>query len=231
MTEPDETDAGRTDAGRPRSRWTDGGSVGGDAYDERFERLAAAGQDVHGEAALVASLGVRSVLDAGCGTGRVAIELGRRGHDVVGVDLDPTMLRVAREKGPGIPWVEAGLAQVDLGRTFDAVVMAGNVMIFVESGTEASVLANMARHLGEGGLVVAGFSLLPGHLDLATYDRLALENGLVLVERHGTWDRRPLGMGSDYAVSIHRHRPVVARPASGEPSMNAPKRGKPEGGR
>jgi len=200
-----------TPAGRPRSRWTDGGSIGGDAYDERFERLAATGQDVHGEATLVASLGVRSVLDAGCGTGRVAIELHRRGLDVVGVDLDPTMLRVAREKGPGIPWVQADLAGVALGRTFDAVVMAGNVMIFVEGGTESSVLANMARHLGEGGLVVAGFSLLPGHLDLATYDRLALENGLVPVERHGTWDRRPFEMGSDYAVSIHRREPSAAR--------------------
>jgi len=200
-----------TPAGRPRSRWSDAGSIGGDAYDERFVRLAAAGQDVHGEATLVASLGVRSVLDAGCGTGRVAIELGRRGLDVVGVDLDSTMLRVAREKGPGIPWVEAGLAEVELGRSFDAVVMAGNVMIFVEGGTEASVLADMARHLGDGGLVVAGFSLLPGRLDLATYDRLALEHGLVLAERHRTWDRRPFEAGSDYAVSIHRREPGAAR--------------------
>jgi SAM-dependent methyltransferase len=194
--------------GRPRSRWSDSGSVGGPVYDERFERLAAAGQDVHGEASLVDSLGVRSVLDAGCGTGRVAIELDRRGLEVVGVDLDPTMLATARQKGPGITWVQDDLAEVDLARSFDAVVMAGNVMIFVDPGTEGPVLANMARHVADGGLVVAGFSLLPGHLDLPTYDRLAAAGGLVLADRFSTWDRLPFGAGSDYAVSLHRREGV-----------------------
>ena len=50
----------------------------GDAYDRRFRAAAAAGADVHGEADFVESLGVHSVLDAGCGTGRVGIELARR---------------------------------------------------------------------------------------------------------------------------------------------------------
>jgi 2-polyprenyl-3-methyl-5-hydroxy-6-metoxy-1,4-benzoquinol methylase len=62
----------------------------GDAYQARFDRLAASGLDVHGEASFVASLepAPTSVLDAGCGTGRVAIELGRRGLTVVDVDVD-----------------------------------------------------------------------------------------------------------------------------------------------
>src|SRR5271165_1492748 len=88
-------------------------------YDERFVRLAAQGHDVHGEADLVASLGLRSVLDAGCGTGRVAIELSRRGLEVVGVDLDLAMLAVAREKEPVIDWVHSDLVDVDLGRVFE----------------------------------------------------------------------------------------------------------------
>src|SRR3954467_393192 len=46
----------------------------GDSYQERFDRLAAAGADVHGEAAFVVSYEPASVLDAGCGTGRVAAE-------------------------------------------------------------------------------------------------------------------------------------------------------------
>jgi len=75
----------------------------GDDYDARFTALAQTGQDVHGEAHFIASLGVSSVLDAGCGTGRVAIELARRGLDVVGVDLDAAMLAVARRKAPHLP--------------------------------------------------------------------------------------------------------------------------------
>jgi ubiquinone/menaquinone biosynthesis C-methylase UbiE len=44
--------------------------VSGAEYDARFAALAQAGNDVHGEANFVAALGVSSVLDAGCGTGR-----------------------------------------------------------------------------------------------------------------------------------------------------------------
>jgi len=59
---------------------------------------------MHGEATFVEALGVRRVLDAGCGTGRVAIELARRGLDVVGVDADPGMLSAARAKAPELEW-------------------------------------------------------------------------------------------------------------------------------
>jgi len=181
-------------------------------YDERFAALAATGHDVHGEASLVASLGVRSVLDAGCGTGRVAIELARWGLDVVGVDLDPGMLGRAREKAPGIPWLLGDLATVDLGRRFEAVVAAGNVMIFVRPGTEGLVLANLARHLEPGGALVAGFSLPPsgaagsGALDLDRYDERADAAGLTLEARYATWEKEAFTEGSDYAVSVHRRR-------------------------
>ena len=51
-----------------------------------------------------------SVLDAGCGTGRVAIELARHGVDVVGVDVDASMIGEARRRAPELEWVEADLA-------------------------------------------------------------------------------------------------------------------------
>jgi len=175
----------------------------GDDYDRRFEQLEAAGHDIHGEADFVSSLAVRSVLDAGCGTGRVAIELARRGLDVVGVDADRPMLEAARRKAPQLEWVEADLVDVELGRRFGAVVLAGNVMLFVAPGTEGQVLTNLARHLEDDGLLVAGFST-DRSLALPTYDRLAAAAGLTLAERWATWDRQPHGPGSDYAVSVHR---------------------------
>lgn len=183
--------------------WITGSGARGDAYDRRFADLAATGVDVHGEVGLLERLGVGSVLDAGCGTGRVAIELARRGHDVAGVDLDPTMLEAARAKAPQVPWLEADLADFRFDRLFDAVVMAGNVMIFLAPGQEAAVVANVSRHLGPGGVLVAGFSLRPGGMDLATYDTLTDQVGLDLVHRFATWDGVAFG-GGDYAVSVHR---------------------------
>ena len=129
------------------NRWRVGDVPRGAAYDRRFEQLAATGHDVHGEAALVDSYGPGAVLDAGCGTGRVAIELHRRGHLVVGVDADAAMLEVPRRTAPALTWVQADLEDpaLDLGRRFDVVVLAGNVLIFVAPGTEAQVIARLAR--------------------------------------------------------------------------------------
>ncbi len=184
------------------TRWERrGGAPSG--YDEAWARIEAAGGNPHGEADFVTSLRPGAVLDAGCGTGRVAIELARRGVAVVGVDIDDGMLGQARRKAPELEWVLGDLATVDAGGPFDVVVMAGNVMIFVAEGSESRVVANLARHLAPGGVLVAGFQLGGGY-DLGAYDRDTIEAGLVLEGRWSTWDRDLWQPGHSYAVSLHR---------------------------
>ena len=176
----------------------------GDAYDAIYQQRAAAGEDVHGEADFVAALGGHSVLDAGCGTGRVARELALRGLDVAGVDIDAQMLATAMRAAPAVPWLAADLVSVNLPRTFDVVVMAGNVMVYLAPGSEGAVVANMARHLAPGGWLVAGFQLQAGCLSLQHYDACASAAGLQLAQRWAAWDRVPWRAGGDYAVSVHR---------------------------
>jgi 2-polyprenyl-3-methyl-5-hydroxy-6-metoxy-1,4-benzoquinol methylase len=186
------------------SRWqSDGRFATGDDYDARWRALAAEGKSIHGEADFVCRFEPASVLDAGCGTGRVAIELAARGIDVVGVDLDPAMIGTASVKAPELRWIEADLATVDVGRRFDVVVMPGNVMIFVEPGTEAAVVANMARHVASGGHLIAGFQL-DRSLGADAYDAAAADAGLERVDRFSTWEGDPWTPGGDYAVSVHR---------------------------
>lgn len=188
------------------SRWTAAGDVQrGADYDERWAHLAAAGESIHGEADFICRFEPSTVLDAGCGTGRVAIELAARGIDVVGVDLDPPMLGQARSKAPHLEWVEADLCELDLGRTFDVVAMPGNVMIFVCPGTETSVVANVAAHVRPGGVLVAGFQLGQSY-SLDRYDADCAAAGLTLAERYATWDDDPWPGAGDYAVSVHRRR-------------------------
>lgn len=196
--------------------WLATRSRSGSEYDAPYEARAAAGIDIHGEANFIRQLVVEKfkqpaptalrVLDAGCGTGRTGIELARHGFQLVGVDLDEEMLQQARKKAPLLDWRQADLSTVELGTTFDCIVMAGNVMIFVTPGTEAAVLANMGRHLVPGGLLVAAFELNPpawSKLTLAHYDQLAHAAGLTLVERWASWDRDPWYAHSQYAVSVH----------------------------
>ena len=172
------------------------------AYEQRWERLADEGVDVHGEVALVQSYAPDTVLDAGCGTGRIAVELARRGVAVVGVDSDPDMIDVARAKAPDLRWIVADLAELALPERFDVVLLAGNVVPYVSPERRPHAVAACARHLAAGGLLVAGFVLRPDWPDLAAYDGWCAAAGLVPAQRWSTWDRAPYA-GGDYAVSVH----------------------------
>lgn len=178
------------------------GRVDVEAYDRRWQRMAAAGIDPHGEVAFVQAYGPRSVLDAGCGTGRVAIELARRGVQVLGVDADPDMIAAARAKEPGLAWLVADLAELDQPERFDVVVLAGNVVPYVSAERRAAAVAACARHLVPGGRLVAGFALRPRWPSLADYDRWCAAAHLVAEDRWATWERAPYD-GGDYAVSVH----------------------------
>ncbi|MFH9412377.1 class I SAM-dependent methyltransferase [Streptomyces rochei] len=190
------------------------GGTSGEQYAARFAELADRGQDVHGEARLCAALvppGSR-VLDAGCGTGRVLVELARLGYDGAGVDRDASMLAVARRSAPRLNWVQADLADLDpstAGAGFDLVVAAGNVFPLLAPGTEGAVAAALAGVLRPGGLLVAGFGLdrehlpVPPGLTLAEYDGHCAAAGLTLTDRFATWDADPYE-GGGYAVSVHR---------------------------
>ena len=175
----------------------------GQEYQARIDALAASGVDVHGEADLVRRYRPSRVYDAGCGTGRVAIELARHGIEVLGVDADASMIAEARRRAPGIDWVHADVARYRAGRTFDVVVMAGNVPLFCPEADREALVAGCAAHLAAGGRLIAGFSL-DHRYPIEDYDRAAGEAGLVLEDRWSTWSGQPWTAGDDYAVSVHR---------------------------
>jgi len=187
------------------SRWLqETGGTRGTSYDQAFRDLAASGADVHGEAAYVAALvppGSR-VLDAGCGTGRVAVELARRGYEVAGVDSDASMLDVAHAAAPELPWQLQDLAAYEGDGSYDLVVAAGNVMIFLEPGTGPEVVRRLASALRPGGLLVSGWRT--DELAVEEYDRWCVAAGLSPVVRHATWQGAPLEPGADWCVAVDR---------------------------
>jgi SAM-dependent methyltransferase len=200
----------------PVNRWLAAtGGTRGPAYAERFRRLAEEGADLHGEARLLDALLRRDldrpgrVLDAGCGTGRVALELARRGHRVVGVDLDQSMLEQARAASAGagldVRWVHGDL--LDLGRlvegqAFDLVAAPGNVLVYLTPGTEPEVVAALAAALRPGGLLVAGFAH-DRHVSRADYAGWCERAGLEHLQSLATWEGAA-DDGGDYAIHVHR---------------------------
>ncbi len=170
-------------------------------YDARWDRLAAEGQAIHGEADMVERIGGHRVLDAGCGTGRVAIELARRGRAVVGVDNDPDMLALAKAKNSPVRWVLGDLATVAVDESFDVIVMAGNVLAFAEPADRRLIVANLARHLEPTGVLVNGASRAR-QCGPAEIDGWAADAGLMLDRQFATWEGEPFAGGS-YRVSLY----------------------------
>ena len=129
-------------------RWfTDTDDDHSEQYVEYIRGLAAEGSDLAGEARFMdALMAPRSrVLDAGCGPGRVGAALHARGHDVVGVDVDPILIAAAVADHPEPMWVVSDLVEMDLAAVgvtepFDAAVLAGNVLAFVAPQTEVEAV-------------------------------------------------------------------------------------------
>jgi SAM-dependent methyltransferase len=200
----------------PHTRWTEisSGHGGAAAYQKLFDDLEESGVDIHGEARFVASLVAppARILDAGCGTGRVAIELTRLGFHCVGVDSDLDMIEHARRRGPGAHFVHQDLTELYLrSQAFDLAVLAGNVVPLLAPGTLNRALERLAAHVQPEGLLVAGFGLDAAHLPpnvqvttLAAYDRACSAAGFSLAERYASWDRERFTEGAGYAVSVHR---------------------------
>ena len=193
------------------TRWvTETGDGHSESYLAHFRALAADGADLAGEARLVDAIvrpGSR-ILDAGCGSGRVAAALHQRGHRVVGVDADAVLVEAARADHSGPRWLVADLAVLDLpllgvAEPFDAVVMAGNVMLYVAEGSEPAVLERVAAHVAPGGVVVVGFGTGRGY-DLVDFDAHARAAGLDVEHRFATWDLRPWRVDADFAVTVLR---------------------------
>ncbi|KPC79150.1 MULTISPECIES: class I SAM-dependent methyltransferase [unclassified Streptomyces] len=199
-----------------RDRWAElTGGQAGEEYAQRFSRLAESGHDVHGEATFCAALlkPAARVLDAGCGTGRIAIRLAALGHSCTGVDVDPSMLAVARREAPTQEWLLGDLARLDalgLDEGFDLVLAAGNVIPLLAPGTESLVVRQLAAALRTGGLLVTGMGLDAAHLPLSEppltlteFDHWCTQAGLTLRQRYATWSGDRYDEGGGYAVSVH----------------------------
>ena len=102
------------------------------------------------------------VLDVGAGTGRVALDLARHGHDVVALDRDADLLAALRERAGDaeIETVVADARDFDLGgRRFALVIVPMQTLQLLGGPAgRAAFLRAAHRHLAPGGLLAAGLA-------------------------------------------------------------------------
>src|SRR5688572_8546668 len=180
------------------------------AYIQRFRDLAAAGQDLVGEARLVDAMLPRGarVLDAGCGQGRIGGYLAAVGHDVVGVDGDPVLVAEAEKEHPGGRWLVGDLAELDLAAAgvtepFHVIVCAGNVMTFLAESTRVEVLRRLRAHVRDDGRAAIGFGAGRGY-EFADFLADAASAGWAPDLLLSTWDLHPFTEDADFLVALLR---------------------------
>jgi SAM-dependent methyltransferase len=102
----------------------------------------------------------RTLLDVACGTGAHLEHL--TGYEAEGLDLDPEMLAVARERLPNVRLHEGDMTDFDLGKRFDAVVCMFSSIGYVRTEEQLrSAITSMARHLEPDGVLVVEPWLAP----------------------------------------------------------------------
>ena len=199
----------------PRTRWSEvsGGIGAATAYQRHFDELAAQGLDIHGEAALIEKLvsPPARILDAGCGTGRVATQLTSLGYHCVGVDADRQMIAVAERRDPATLWVLQDLSRLELrSQAFDLAVLAGNVVPLLAPGTLDATMqrvpptsSRVASSSRASGWTRPTFPGGPGHAGGGLRPRLHVA-GLSFLRRYSVG---PAAVARGHRMSWH---PIVA---------------------
>lgn len=99
------------------------------------------------------------LLDVACGTGRHASIL-KDGFDVLGVDINPEMLRLALEKLPEVSFMEGDMKELNLDKKFDVVICMFSAMNYNISLEEFKrTLKNFNEHLNDGGVLIFDYGI------------------------------------------------------------------------
>ena len=110
----------------------------------------------------------QNILEVACGGGRICVPLAQAGHTVTGFDSDTHMLLRCYRRMQGLKNIHcfmADAATTDWGKDYDIVVMAGNILINIESDMEyveaqITFIKNAAAALHSGGHLYLDFDLL-----------------------------------------------------------------------
>jgi len=96
----------------------------------------------------------RTLLDVACGTGGHLVFL-RQHYEVEGLDANPDMLKIARQKHPDLTFHQADMTSFNLKRKFDTIICLFSSIGYVKTKQRLhQTIQNMARHLQPGGVLI-----------------------------------------------------------------------------
>jgi SAM-dependent methyltransferase len=138
-----------------------------------------------------------SILELGCGTGRILRPLAAMGHRVTGADESPDMLA----RNPDFETVLSPIESLRLDRTFDVVLLA-STMINADPETRRAFLATVRHHLRDGGVAVFQMSPVEWFETVSAAPPVRDDpNGIRRVIRHARWEPPRMHAEIEYQVN------------------------------
>ncbi|MGH3943291.1 MAG: class I SAM-dependent DNA methyltransferase [Pseudonocardiaceae bacterium] len=160
-------------------------------------------------AELVRNANPCSIVDVGCGPGRVTAHLGGLGADIFGIDLSPGMLAVARKAYPELRFDEGSMLALDIPDGSVGGVLAWYSIIHIPDELLPQVFAEFHRILVPGGSALLGFQV--GHRPLHLTEALGYE---VSLDFHRRQPEHIAELLTEAGLVIHAR--VIREPAEGE---------------
>jgi len=149
-----------------------------EVFAEFYDAIYKTIKDYPAEADAIASLSrkmnpnSRTILDVACGTAEHARLLAERGFIVDGLDLDPSFVRLARQKHPAGRFFEADMANFHLGARYDVVMCLFSSIGYLRTLDRVfCALECFRKHLAPGGVIIVEPWFAPGVLDVKRIGR------------------------------------------------------------
>jgi len=97
---------------------------------------------------------VKSVLDIGCGTGKIDELLKDRGYEILGIDNSKEMIEHAQRNYPEIVFIQMDAETFKLDNKFDAIIALDSVLTFlIKEGAFEEAIKNIVEHMKQGGIL------------------------------------------------------------------------------
>jgi SAM-dependent methyltransferase len=125
---------------------------------------------------------VKRLLEPGCGSGRLVVEMASRGYDVTGLDLSQPMLdyldRRLKRRKLNADLVCGDMTSMNFKRKFDSAFCTFNTFRHLTNEADAiKHLRSVADHVRKGGLYILGFHLIPMDADPECTERWKVSSG------------------------------------------------------
>jgi len=177
-----------------------------------YEAINARGKDYAAEAAWlraaigVANPGARRILDVACGTG-AHLRFMHSSFDVAGEDVDPTMIQIATERLPGVPFRVGRMQDLSVDRPFDVVMcLFGSIAYLADEAELRSTLVRFTNALNPGGLAIIEPWIGPEEWRDDTIEASFVDQPQLKIARIGASERYG-------TTSVTRYEYLVGEPA------------------